>query len=146
MNSDHARARGLELESEIQLKRGAHAVASYAFQHATDETTDTRLSNSPNHMVKGRFSLPITDTASTAFEVQYLSRRGTLAGAVVDPATVANITFSERLGRGLEFVTTVRNLFGQRYADPASDEHLQDTIPQDGRTFRVGVQWAIAAK
>ena len=97
-------------------------------------------------MAKLRFSVPTLSTASTAFELQYLSQRGTLAGELVAAATVAHVTFSQRLGHGLDVVATVRNLFDQRYADPASDEHLQDSIPQDGRTFRVGLQWAILAK
>jgi iron complex outermembrane receptor protein len=146
MNTDHARARGLELEAEMRLKNGAQAVTSYTFQHATDQTTAARLSNSPNHMAKLRFSVPTLTNTSTAFELQYLSQRGTLAGEFVEPATVAHVTFTERLGHSIDVVASVRNLFNQRYADPASDEHLQDSIPQDGRTFRVGLQWAILAK
>ena len=36
----------------------------------------------------------------------------------------------------------VRNLFNARYADPASDEHVSDSIEQNGRTVRVGLRWA----
>ena len=44
------------------------------------------------------------------------------------------------LGRSFELFGTVRNLFDVDYAIPASDQHLQDTIPQNGRTFRVGLR------
>jgi hypothetical protein len=35
---------------------------------------------------------------------------------------------------------TIKNLSGVQYAVPASGEHLQDTIPQNGREFRVGLK------
>jgi outer membrane receptor protein involved in Fe transport len=38
-------------------------------------------------------------------------------------------------------VAAVRNLVNVRYADPASEEHRQDVIEQDGRTFTVGLRW-----
>ena len=48
------------------------------------------------------------------------------------------MTVIKPLGRSLELVGTVRNLFNLDYAVPASNDHVQDTIPQNGRTFRVG--------
>ena len=44
------------------------------------------------------------------------------------------------LGQSLELVGTVRNLFDLDYAVPVSDVHVQDTIPQNSRTFRVGLR------
>jgi outer membrane receptor protein involved in Fe transport len=37
----------------------------------------------------------------------------------------------------------IRNLFNARYSDPASDEHLVDSIEQNGRTIRVGLRWKL---
>jgi iron complex outermembrane receptor protein len=34
---------------------------------------------------------------------------------------------------------SVYNLFDKAYADPGGQEHVQDTIPQDGRSYRVKV-------
>jgi iron complex outermembrane receptor protein len=34
---------------------------------------------------------------------------------------------------------SVYNLFDKSYADPGGGEHVQDRIPQDGRSFRVKV-------
>jgi len=44
------------------------------------------------------------------------------------------------IGRTFEIFGTVRNLFDVDYSVPASQEHVQDTIPQNGRTFRVGLR------
>jgi iron complex outermembrane receptor protein len=51
---------------------------------------------------------------------------------------VANLTLlSRELWKNLELSGTLYNLFDEDYGAPASDEHLQDVISQDGRTFRV---------
>lgn len=38
---------------------------------------------------------------------------------------------------GLELSGSAYNLFDTKYSDPGGDEHKQDSIEQDGRTFRV---------
>ena len=51
---------------------------------------------------------------------------------------VADITVSVRkLLPWLEVSASVYNLFDKAYADPGGQEHVQDTIPQDGLSFRV---------
>ena len=49
-----------------------------------------------------------------------------------------------RSSRGFTLVGSVRNLFDRTYQDPGSEEHPQDAIRQDGRTFRVGLEWRLA--
>jgi iron complex outermembrane receptor protein len=81
-----------------------------------------------------------------AVEVQYLSPRRTILSTTVAAATVVNATFSVPLGHTLELMATVRNAFNQQYADPASDEHLVDAIPQNGRTARIGLRWNLGTR
>ena len=64
----------------------------------------------------------------------------TLGGNGPGASTTANLTVVKPIGPTLEIFGTVRNLFDVDYAVPASDGHLQDTIPQNGRTFRVGLR------
>ena len=42
--------------------------------------------------------------------------------------------------RGLDLSAAVYNLFDREYSDPVSN-HLQDAIPQDGRSFRLKVRY-----
>jgi iron complex outermembrane receptor protein len=140
-NDGEVRAEGLELEGEWRFKR-FESLASYAFQHTTDLETLDRMTNSPRHMAKIRFSTPGPVPGSTiAVEHQYLSSRTTLAGNTVDPASIANVTFVEPVGRRIHVAAAVRNVFNARYVDPGSEEHRQDVIEQDGRTFTVGLRW-----
>ena len=75
-----------------------------------------------------------------------MSSRLTLAGNTLGPATTASVTLLAPLRRGFELDLSARNLFNAQYADPASDSHLQDDIPQNGRTFRIGLRWTLRVK
>ena len=141
VNEGEVRAKGLELEAQMRLWRGAEGHMSYALQDATDQATGTTLVNSPHQMLKGRVSAPLFGPGSSvAMEVLGVGRRLTVGGNTLGAATTANLTVIKPIGRSLELVGSVRNLFGLDYAVPASDEHLQDTIPQNGRTFRIGLR------
>jgi iron complex outermembrane receptor protein len=50
--------------------------------------------------------------------------------------TLADLTFTGSLPAGLTLSAGVFNLLDEEYGDPGSEEHLQDVIPRDGRTFR----------
>jgi len=90
-----------------------------------------------------RLSVPgPRERSFVSFEWQYLSSRTTLAGTTVDPASVANTTVNVPIGRTVTITGQIRNLFNVRYADPASDEQLVDSIEQNGRTARVGLRWS----
>jgi iron complex outermembrane receptor protein len=89
--------------------------------------------------VKGQFSTSFWgDRIVPALDVQYTGPRKTLAGNRTGGFTVANITVSGRkLLPWLEMSASVYNLFDKAYSDPGGQEHVQDTIPQNGRTFRL---------
>jgi outer membrane receptor for ferrienterochelin and colicins len=142
VNAGTIRAAGLEMESELRLKRGAQVVASYTLQGTRDVVSDERLTNSPRHMAQLRVSAPgAREHSFASFEWRYLSRRTTIAGGSVAAMSLAAVTASLPIHRSLELSLNLRNLFNARYADPASDEHLADSIEQNGRTLRVGLRW-----
>ena len=59
---------------------------------------------------------------------------------------LVNATVRVPVSRDLVLVGAVRNLTGQEYADPAPGEHRQASIPQNGRTFRLGIEWGFRVK
>ena len=141
VNEGEVRAKGLEFEAQMRLWHGAEGHMSYALQEATDQATGEILTNSPKQMGKARVSAPLFGPGSSvAVEVLGIGRRQTVAGNTLGAATTANVTIIKPLGPSLELVGSVRNLFGLDYAVPASSEHVQDSIPQNGRTFRVGLK------
>jgi iron complex outermembrane receptor protein len=68
----------------------------------------------------------------------YMSRRRTLSGSSVGGFAVLNASLlSRNLGRHAELSAGLYNLFDKNYADPGAEEHVQDALRQDGRSFRV---------
>jgi iron complex outermembrane receptor protein len=144
VNGGHVRASGLELEAQMRLGGGLQGLMSYALQHAKDLETGVGLVNSPGQMAKLRVSVPGPSKGSfVSMEVLAMSSRRTLAGAILGAATTANVTMVSPVGLRFELVGSVRNLFNVQYADPASVSHQQDTIPQNGRTLRIGLRWKL---
>jgi len=87
-----------------------------------------------------------TDQSFISVEALHLSSRTTLAGHSLPSRILASVTMSQPMGRSFELVGTVRNLFNVPFSDPASDQHLQDSIPQNARTFRIGLHWRLRSK
>ncbi len=147
VNQGEVRARGVEVEAQMRLGRGWQASTSYALQRAIDRDTAMALPNSPRQMAKGRVSIPLRSPNSyLAVEGVLLGRRGTLAGGTVPRAGTVNLTLSQPIGSSWELFASVRNVFDAAYSDPAGSQHLQDVIPQNGRTARVGVRWNVNLK
>ena len=141
VNEGHVSAKGLELEAQMRLWRGADGHMSYALQEATDRASGLTLPNSSRQMLKARVSTPLFGNGSSvALEVLGVGSRLTITGGRTAAATTADVTVIKPLGSTFELTGAVRNLFDVDYAVPGGSQHLQDTIPQNGRTFRVGLQ------
>lgn len=140
-NADEIRSTGFELG--LQFRRGrSSGRASYAFQRSRDGASGERLVNSPAHLARASMSLPIAERLSAGVDARYQSSRLTVAGRETGDVFLANLTLlARRLPGGLEASASVYNLFDRRYGDPGSDEHVQDVLVQDGRTFRFNVMW-----
>lgn len=138
-NSGNVEAEGVELEVQRIWHAGGRLRASYTQQHARDRATGVRLADSPRQLAKLNYSLPIFDERlRTGLELQYSDRRRTLGEAATGSYTIANLTVSSRaLAPQLDVSASIYNLFDAAYADPAGEEHVQDVIPQDGRSFRL---------
>jgi len=54
---------------------------------------------------------------------------------------VAVVLLAGLASRRLEVAASLYNLFDVDYAYPGFGEHVQETIAQDGRTFRLGLTY-----
>ncbi|OGU09215.1 MAG: hypothetical protein A2075_00070 [Geobacteraceae bacterium GWC2_58_44] len=138
-NIGEAESKGIDFELEGKWGNGLSGRASYTFQETEDRSTGEILTNSPKHLAKLNVTAPLLkDKIFLGIEEQYTSKRKTPKGNYAKAHYLTNVTlFSQRLLRNLEASVSVYNLFDYDYGDPASVEHVQDVIPQDGRTFRV---------
>lgn len=146
VNDGVIKASGLELEAEVRTKRGIQVLTSYVLQQGKTEGAEAPLTNSPQHMVKGRVEVPLSSRAFAAAEWQFVAARSTLAGGTVGAAAPLHLTAGWTMNRNLALIGSIRNLFDQAYSDPGSDEHFPDSIPQVRRTARIGLRWTIGAR
>ncbi|MBE0604366.1 MAG: TonB-dependent receptor [Deltaproteobacteria bacterium] len=141
-NSEQIDTTGVELELAGKLAGGIEGRASYAWQRSEYQETGDTPPNSPEHMAKLNLVFPLLPgKLFLSPELQYIGGRKNLPDKAVESVggyTVANATLLARnLPWGLEISASVYNIFDKDYADPAGSEHLQDSIPQDGRNYRV---------
>jgi outer membrane receptor for ferrienterochelin and colicins len=139
VNLDQAQSRGVEIELDGRFPSGLMARLGYALQRTEDTQTGEELSNSPRHLVRLNFIVPLyKDKVFSGAELQYMSGVKTLAGNETDDFTVVNLTlFSQKLVKGLELSASLYNLFDTRYSYAAGSGFAQDVIEQDGRTIRI---------
>ncbi len=145
-NVDQTETRGLEFEAQYTGRNGLLARASYSLQRTENAETGREISNSPRHLVKANVAVPLlTDRIHAGVELQYSSSARTIPGRAIrraDEYCVVNLTlFSRELCKNLEVSASLYNVFDQAYAYPAGDEFVPDLIWQDGRTFRVKLNY-----
>jgi len=147
-----ANTRGVELALEGNWTSGLRGRASYSFQDTRNSSVNWDMPDSPNHLVKFNLSVAILkDKLFAGAEIQYTSNRRTLhntSDPTGQPITVQgdetagygilNLTlFSQNLIKNLEFSASIYNVLDRHYSDPASRFHVQDSIEQNGRSYRL---------
>ena len=139
-NAGRVRATGLELEAQFEW-RGARTTVTQAFQHGFDAIERVTISNAPRSISTIDLVVPITRTVSGTVEMRALSSRLTADRSTLPAFMVANTTLTARLFRGrAHAVAGIFNVFNRRYSDPASDQFVQSSIRQAGRTFRASLE------
>jgi iron complex outermembrane receptor protein len=136
-------ARGASLSLEGRWADWITGRVSYSSQTTEDARTGTTLTNSPRDLIKANMMVPLFDDRVTAgLEMQYISDRRTWSGRYADSATRVNLTLTSKdFVPGLSASASFYNLFDEQYGDPASQEHLQDILPQQGRAYRINLSY-----
>ncbi len=146
-------ARGVKVHgAEVEYERRGHGDARlrlvYGWQKARGTTSGEALVNSPRHLFKAQWSDRLVaapaagwDPGRYAVELIGVGTRTTRLRDRLPPYVLANLTYSTRLGN-TDVSLGLHNLFNRRYSDPASYEVRDDTIPQDGRTYRIKLTYA----
>ena len=142
-NSGDARVNGAEIEVEGKWDHGVLLRASYTRQDAVSGADGERLANSPENLFKAHASVPLwREKIFGSVELLYASERLTLTRHHTGEAWLLNATlFSRDLAPGLEISASVHNLLDRKFRVPGNEEHAQDTLEQDGRTFRLKVTY-----
>lgn len=121
---------------DARLNNGTIGYAGLAVQDTRNTATRERLANSPRFLANGGISIPLhSNKLFVSPELQYVGSRRTLSGGTADPFALFNlIVGSQTPIRGYDLRLCVYNLFDADIHVPGSPEHIQDLIPQEGRT------------
>ena len=138
-NLDDVTAQGADIEAEYINNSGLRLRSSYSFVDTEDKSTGERLTNSPENMFKFNMTAPVfKQNADAGIEFQYTSSRTNPNGGSSSGYGITNLTLSsQKVYERLVLSASIYNLFDKQYADPASVEHVQSSIVQDGRNFRI---------
>jgi len=134
---------GLETTLQKKWLGGATAILGYSntFQQLGDDG-DGKI-NSPKHLGKLNASIPLLKKkVFGTLDAQYVGRRSTLTQNTVSPYTTLNFTLLGRdiFGR-LDLSASLYNALDKTFYDPGAEQHRQDALQQDGRSFRVKLVW-----
>ena len=139
VNLSDVTSEGVELQADYRRSDGLWSYLSYSRQNALER--GVRMVNSPTSLAKAGISTPTSRPFQGALELIYESERKTYAGRETPGVFLTNLTLSTALWSSLRLSVAVKNLLNTQYETPAGLAFLQDTIPQNGRTFllRLGV-------
>lgn len=137
-NVNDIEAKGVEVGIRGKLAERLTAGLNYTWQDVTDKDTGEWLDNSPRHMVKASLETPlIRDRCFWTLEGRWMSERETLAGEESDDVLLFNSTlYWKNILERMDASLSVYNLLDEDYGDPGSEDHAQDLIERDGRSFR----------
>jgi iron complex outermembrane receptor protein len=148
-NNVNADTRGMEVALDGLWPKGLRSRVSYTWQQTQNLSGGSAFPDSPEHMAKLNLSVPVyQQKVFASLEFQYFSRRhtyftdpntaSTLPGMDVLGYPTFNLTiFSRDIVKNLELSASLYNVLDEHYADPATRFHVQDQVPQDGRSFRL---------
>jgi outer membrane receptor for ferrienterochelin and colicins len=140
-NAGSLNLRGFDFSLSRTLLGGLYSTVSYSFQDAENASTRMAVTNSPKHIVQASLSVPIIKQKIFAsMDLQFVSKRATLAGEYTGAYIVPNFTlFTRNVLKGWEVSASLYNGINQKYADPVGNGLAEDSIVQDGRTFRIKI-------
>jgi len=146
-NDQPVDTRGIEFSTDKTWDFGGRLRDSVSIQHAT-YSSGADVANSPEILGKLNFSTPLPiHGVRLGYELRYDSSRLTLNDTRLGGYTLSNLFLSaDSLAKGLEVSLGIGNLFDKHYAQPASSQHWQPSLEQDGRSVRADVHYAFALR
>ena len=142
-NINRVRSDGIEMGIEINWPDVLKGHISYTRQETYDDLTGQLLPNSPRHLVKAGASIPVyRDRYFLGAQCRYMSKRIDRNGGEVGDNLVSDINIEiKNLVRNMTISMGVYNIFDETYFDPVSTDHVQTAIRQDGRNYRLKIDY-----
>jgi len=137
-NTAEVESEGFELELLVNFSEGWSGSASYAYQKSQDGYGANLVNYAQNMFKLNALSPLIADNFLLGLELQYEDGRKTFAGSDTDSQILTNLTVSNNtMADELTLSAGIYNLFDETYSQLGFQEHVQNMLEQNGRTFRL---------
>ena len=145
-NQGTVKSTGVEIAARARLTHDIIGHLGYSFTEAEDRDLGSRISNSPRQTANLALSVPLWgERFYFSPQLNIVGDRLTLQGNHTGTWKVANLVLlSKDLFENFTLSLGVYDLLDDTRYAPGSEEHIQDRLPQDGRTFRAQVTMPIS--
>jgi outer membrane receptor for ferrienterochelin and colicin len=129
---------GTGIEAELRFQPGIKSSGYFnvSLQRAKDELSGTRLTNSPDLMIKSGWIWPVYNKLFIAPEFFFETGRETLKGNMTDNVYLFNLSLrTAKFLKYFDIAFKIRNIFDNKYKYPGGYEHAQDALIQDRRNL-----------
>jgi len=143
-NAGEATIHGIESEVQYLLEK-YRIYANHTWQRPKDKTRDTRIADVPSYRANIGVDWETGRYLSGNVHLLHVGKRPRAAGDtrndLKEYTTVNANVIIKTLAEGLEIMTSVYNLFDEKYAYPAPAGTLSKDYPADGVSFFVEAQY-----
>ncbi|HYA97888.1 MAG TPA: TonB-dependent receptor [Methylomirabilota bacterium] len=142
VNTAPVQTKGAEWELSARWSNGVEGSISDCLQDSREVLTGKVLTNSPKQIAQANLSFPLRKKLFASVDAQFVTARRTIAQTDLGSFALANVTlFTRKLSEHFDISGGVYNVFDKRYAESGSINHVEASIPQDGRSFRIKLSY-----
>ena len=137
-------ASGVEFELNCKSSSGWSGFLNFAFQDSKDKKTNKRVINVPRKTGSLGLVVPLyKERVKLSLKEHYSDERiGKRDDIKIPSYFLTDATFlAKNLIKNFDLYFSVYNLFDKVYYNAAGEEHIQDLIEQDGRSFRLKLSY-----
>lgn len=139
-NAGGRRGNGLELEIAYNIGPSLDITGSYAYQHSTDEDTDSDVANAPQHQIYVRSNWDITSKWKASGKINWVADRkrdNIDSRPPIDDYTTVDLTLRYQPGNNpWEFALLAHNVFDTDAREPSpAPGSIPNDLPLAGRAL-----------
>lgn len=141
-NEPGERSRGADIDVNARSAAGWAVRGSLSSVRTKSLASSTQVINSPSSLAKLDGTAPLARYAHLGLELLYTGPQRDYQGSRVASSFLANATVSAVSSRtGWDFSVSCYNLLNRHWATPTGPEISEPATVQDGRTWRVRLQY-----
>lgn len=138
-NTEGAKVDGIEAEIKRKFTKDTYAYANYTYQNPEDKDTGEKLEDVPTHKGNAGINIGLIRYLNANVNLFVSGERPRTAGDTRSPMPAYALVDVSLIAKGfynnLEIRGSVKNLFDEKYSDPATVSTVPGDFPREGTSF-----------